>query len=236
VICIGWILIVALILALIYVALTFEDYEFEFELCAEVDGVEELCCGTDKISFPCYKLLEEGGIVNPGGDCSGTVAVYYELYGIPPISPKLHIAIYNDLGYKVKDVMSKVPTKLTDTLSISSLPPGDYKAAFLIGKQLEVVPFTVEGIIRSAVVIPNPTNGIGQVSYTLRCPTTSVMRISVNDILGNELLSVYEGIPVSVIGSEPFNISSMPNGAYIVKIVIENEILEIPISINIIKN
>ena len=92
------------------------------------------------------------------------------------------------------------------------------------------------GIILYGNVAPNPTSGTARVDYELSQIPNSQMRITIHNTVGTELLSVYEGIPVSVIGSEPFNISSLPNGAYIVKIIIENEVLEIPISINIIKN
>ena len=93
-----------------------------------------------------------------------------------------------------------------------------------------------EAVLMSASVVPNPLMGPAVVNYRLSQIPNSQMRITIHNTFGTELMSVYEGIPVSVIGSEPFNISSLPNGAYIVKIVIENEILEIPISINIIKN
>ncbi|MCL2040021.1 MAG: hypothetical protein FWG85_06295, partial [Bacteroidetes bacterium] len=160
----------------------------------------EICEHTANLDFTCgrplYKFIvvkdSTGGIVRP---CDNNViGICYELYNM--VSEPLHIAIYDKFGYKQKDVMSEVPTKLSDTLTqdISMLPPDDYQMVFLMGNQLEIVPFTIEGIIKSAAVVPNPTSGIASVDYELNCLPSEPMRVTINDIItGNELIELHNG-------------------------------------------
>ncbi|MCL2038795.1 MAG: hypothetical protein FWG85_00015 [Bacteroidetes bacterium] len=213
-------------------------YSIRLEVCLTIDAepVKE-CCMNTKFTFSCYNLLKEGGVVNPDG-CDKTVAVYYELYDIPPVPMPLHIAIYDKFGYKKKDVMSEVPTKLSDTLyaDVRLLPPDDYYIAILMGSQFDVVPFTIEGIIKSAAVVPNPTSGIASVDYELNCLPSEPMRVTINDIItGNELIELHNGFVQTLSDSIPIDITSLIAGRYLLVMEVNGDVFEFPFILNIIK-
>jgi len=155
-----------------------------------------------------------------------------------PVPMPLHIAIYDKFGYKKKDVMSEVPTKLSDTLyaDVRLLPPDDYYIAILMGSQFDVVPFTIEGIIKSAAVVPNPTSGIASVDYELNCLPSEPMRVTINDIItGNELIELHNGFVQTLSDSIPIDITSLIAGRYLLVMEVNGDVFEFPFILNIIK-
>ena len=117
-----------------------QPYIVPVEICVTLE-TGKTCCKSISLYFHCNNLrLWE---ISPNPVFENTLNINYELWEIPEIPVPLNIAIYDHNGLKRIDVMSEVPTMLSDTIpvNISSLLSGTYYVVFQLGSQIEILQF-----------------------------------------------------------------------------------------------
>ena len=196
------------------------------------DGIE--CCDSIQTSYSCFPYITKFGT----GVIGKTINIVYELADIPSDSLILNIGVYDSNDTKQMDLMSEVPTQISDTLTydISSLLSGNYNIICKLGNQLVVAPFTIEYcIIEFADISPNPTDGFTTISYILSELPSSQIRVRVvNEITGFEYMSTLT-MPTDLEDTIELNVSSLVAGSYLVVLEVENSIFYIPRTLKIIK-
>ena len=228
-----------------------------FEICFLIEdtitGATDSCCKIHEFSYECENNVmvsvgfKNTDIVNvPPHNMASMAGAAYLLDSPSVQQPPLDL--YIGLCDSEHDLISVIYNQPIDTSNLqsiihfntSALPCGNYNVLYQILDGITILDSRIakfrKNIIQTASVSPNPVTNSATVSYILNCPTASIMRISLHNIMGIELQEIFNGVPPVAVSPIPFSMGNLPNGAYIIKIEIEQEVLEIPISINIIKN
>lgn len=74
-----------------------------------------------------------------------------------------------------------------------------------------------ESLVESIRITPNPINEVATLTLTLE--TEGNLKIGLNDLLGNEILEIYNGFNNTGTFTKPFSIKALPSGMYFLKVL-----------------